>query len=73
MIHLSPGKMIVIGFIMLVVGVALPFVMVLRLVEPTLFLGFVSYLMSLFGLILGLLGVLQYGTARRRRDNDGER
>ena len=58
--------MMLLGFIMLVVGFVLPFVMVLRIVEPTLFLNFFAYLVSLFGLIIGFVGVVQYGTLHRK-------
>jgi hypothetical protein len=49
----------------LLIGVFLPFVMVLRLIEPTLLLNFLAYFASLFGMILGLYGVVLFGAARR--------
>jgi hypothetical protein len=64
--HLSPGKLMLIGFFLLVLGVVLPFLMVLRIIEPTLFLGFLSYLVSFGGIVLGLIGALNFGLANRR-------
>ena len=55
-----------IGFVLMVIGVILPFLMVLRLWEPTLWLNVVAYFASFIGLAIGLLGVVQYGMARRR-------
>ena len=68
--RLSPVQMMIIGFILLVIGFVLPFVMVLRLIEPTLLLGFVSYLTSLVGLVIGLMGVVFYGRVQRSKDDD---
>lgn len=56
--------MILVGFILLVVGVLLPFAMLLRVLEPTLLLGFLSWGASLVGLALGVLGVVTYSRAR---------
>jgi hypothetical protein len=66
--RLSPIQMMLIGFVLLMVGFLLPFVMVLRIVQPTLLLGFVSYLASLAGLVIGLLGVFFYGRVQHKED-----
>jgi membrane associated rhomboid family serine protease len=58
MIRPSPFQLILIGFVLLVIGFILPFLMVLQLLESTLLLNFVAYLASLFGLIIGLVGVV---------------
>jgi hypothetical protein len=71
MIPVKPVPMMLIGFGLLVIGVILPFAMVLQLLESTLFLNFLAYLTSLFGLIIGLLGVAFY-TRGHRRDDDTE-
>jgi Co/Zn/Cd efflux system component len=63
--RLSPVQLMFIGLVLLLIGVFLPFVMVLRLIEPTLLLNFLAYFASFFGLIIGLYGVVQFGTARR--------
>jgi hypothetical protein len=68
--RLSPLQMMLIGFVMLVIGFALPFLMVLHLLESTLFLGFVSYLTSFLGLIIGLIGVVMQGRSGRRNDDE---
>jgi hypothetical protein len=67
--RLSPLQLMLIGFVLLVIGFLLPFVMVLHLIESTLFLGFVAYLASFLGLVIGLIGVAMQGR-RGRRDDD---
>jgi hypothetical protein len=57
---ISPIRLMVIGSALLLIGVILPFLMVLRLLEPSFPLGFISYASSLAGLVLGLLGLVQY-------------
>ena len=69
MIYLSPVKMILLGFGLLVIGVVLPFAMILRALESTLLLNFVAYLSSAIGLVLGLMGLILHTGSRQR---DGE-
>jgi Co/Zn/Cd efflux system component len=69
MIPLPPWQMMLIGFLLLVIGVVLPFAMILKLIEPTLLLGFVAYLASFMGLVMGLVGVILH-TAGQRRNRD---
>ena len=56
----DPFKLIIAAVGLLIMGVVLPFVMVLELVEPTLFLSFVSYGCSTSGLIMGFIGIATY-------------
>ncbi|MGQ9478359.1 MAG: hypothetical protein ACUVRH_07755 [Candidatus Bipolaricaulia bacterium] len=48
------------GFALLLVGVLLPLLMVIRLLESTFLLNFLAYSASLSGLIIGFSGVVQY-------------
>lgn len=64
--QISSLKLIITGFILLVIGVVLPFLMVIRLLEPSFLLSFLSYFASLVGLIMGLCGVAWYVRSRRR-------
>ena len=61
----SPLKLIVLGFVLLLIGAVLPFLMVIGLVESTLFLNFLAVVSSIAGLTVGFMGVAQY--IRRRR------
>ena len=59
-------KLIFVALGMLLIGVALPFMMVLELLESTLFLSFLSHGCSTLGLVLGFVGMAQYMAKRRR-------
>ncbi len=58
-------KLIIAGVVLLLVGAILPFVMVIRLVTPTLLLSFISYACSTAGLITGFIGIAQHVRVRR--------
>lgn len=66
----SPLRLIAGGCILLMLGMLLPFLMVLRLWEPTFLLSFLSYASSLVGLIVGLWGIAQYSYARRKNGDE---
>lgn len=61
----KPWKLIAIGVGLMVVGIALPFLMVIRLLESTLFLSFLAHGCSMVGLITGFVGVAQYFRSRK--------
>lgn len=69
MISISPLKLILLGLVLLLIGVLLPFVMVLRILEPTLLLNFLAYFASFFGLVFGMIGLLTY-SREHRHDKD---
>lgn len=56
----SSLRLLAIGFTLLVVGVVLPFLMVIRVVESTLFLNFVAVVCTIGGLTTGFLGMAHY-------------
>ena len=64
---LSPLKIILIGFALVVLGVVLPFLMVLHILESTFFLNFFSYSASLVGLFLGLIGSAYYVRLNKKK------
>ncbi|MBI1854393.1 MAG: hypothetical protein HYR93_00700 [Chloroflexi bacterium] len=66
MIHLSPIQLILVGFILSLLGVALPFLMVIRVIPSTFFLNFFSYISSFIGLLLGTIGAASYIKERRK-------
>jgi hypothetical protein len=55
----SPQGLIVIGLLLMVMGVVLPFLMVMHILESTFFLNFFSYGASVSGLFLGIIGASQ--------------
>lgn len=58
---------ILIGFVLVVLGAVLPFLMVLHILESTFFLNFFSYGSSLVGLLLGFIGASQYVNEHRKK------
>jgi len=59
---------ILIGFVLVVLGAVLPFLMVMRVLEPTFLLSFVSYGASIIGLFLGFIGATMYVRERHNKD-----
>lgn len=53
------------GFVLLVVGVIVPFAMILNLLEPNLFLEIAGYLASTAGLVIGVVGLAMYSRTFR--------
>jgi hypothetical protein len=69
MIHLSSRAIIITGFILVLLGFLLPLLMVMKVIESTFFLNFFSFIASLLGVFLGLMGAAQMAVeARRSRD-----
>lgn len=63
------NRLLVIGFLLLVVGAVLPFLMVLGYLKPNFPLIFITYGASLIGLFVGMIGVaLHMGDNRDEYD-----
>jgi uncharacterized membrane protein len=63
--------LILIGFVMVMLGAILPFLILMKMLESTFFLDFFSYISSVMGLFLGIMGsayVVRYHR-RKKRDN----
>jgi len=57
---LSPVGLILIGFLLSLTGMVLPFMMVIHVVPSTFFLNFFAYGASITGLFLGVIGASRY-------------
>jgi positive regulator of sigma E activity len=68
MMDLDPKILLAVGFFLLVLGVVLPFLMVLQILESTLFLNFFSFIAQFLGLIVGFIGAMSLARRSRRRD-----
>ena len=55
----------VVAFLLLLVGLVVPFLMTMRVIEPSLLLGFLSYAISTLGLFLGIIGIAASWPGRR--------
>jgi len=51
---------ILIGFLLVLLGAVLPFLIVMQVIESTFFLNFLAYGASMVGLVLGLIGATLY-------------
>lgn len=61
---MNPKLILLIGFILVLLGAVLPFLMVLHIIQPTFFLVFFTFTSSTLGLFLGIIGAA--GIVRRR-------
>ena len=57
----SPKRALLIAFLLMLMGVILPFMMVAHIIESTFFLNFLSYICSLTGMLIGIIGVARGG------------
>lgn len=57
---ITPTRLIFIGFLLVLLGVVLPFLMVMEVFESTFFLNFFSFIISLMGVIIGVIGSAYY-------------
>ncbi len=57
---MRPLKTLALGFLLLLSGAALPFLIVIKVLESTFFLNILSYFFMVTGLILGFMGMTQY-------------
>ncbi len=63
---LSPAKLAVIGAVLALVGWMAPLLMILRVVEPSFGLCFVSYGLVVAGMTAAAVGALQHVRVRER-------
>ncbi len=59
-----PGKTILLGFILVMVGLIIPVLMVMHILEASFFLSFLSFGSSVSGLFLGIIGAAMYSKKR---------
>jgi hypothetical protein len=63
---MRPATMILVGFGLSLLGVALPLMMLIHVLPSTFFLNFLSFMASMTGLILGISGAAQYVRAHKK-------
>jgi hypothetical protein len=61
----KPVRLMVFGFLGLLLGVVLPFLMVLRILEPSFLLSFIAFAASVGGMFLGSFGAFSYARIKR--------
>ena len=65
MTRMDPRGIIALGFVLVVLGFLLPFLMLLHVIQASFLLGFLSYGASVTGLFLGVLGGVLYARTKR--------
>jgi hypothetical protein len=65
MMGVDSRALIALGFVLVLFGSSGPFLMVVRVIEPSFALSFVFHGASVGGLFLGLYGAASYSRARR--------
>lgn len=65
-IRKDPRLILVIGFVLVLTGAVLPWLMVMQVIPSTFFLNFFSFGCTVAGLMLGIVGAAYY--ARPQRD-----
>ena len=63
---MSPATSLTVGFVLILAGFLLPFLMVLQILESGLMLSISAYCASLVGLVFSLYGVSHYNSTRER-------
>jgi hypothetical protein len=62
------NRLIIVGFLFVLTGAVLPFLIVIGIVESTFLLNFIAFATSTIGIFLGVLGTATYVGQQRRRD-----
>ncbi len=61
----SPRFLLAAGVFLMLLGIALPFLMIVQVLESTFFLNFFSWGASVTGLSLGTIGFAMFSTTRK--------
>jgi hypothetical protein len=61
-----PWKILIMAGVMLAVSVVLPLLMVLQIIESTLFLNFLAFALSVAGMLIGFIGAVFYVKIKRQ-------
>jgi len=61
----NPRLLLTLGLILMLLGVILPFLMVIHLIESTFFLNFFAWGASVSGVFLGFIGVATWSKMRQ--------
>jgi hypothetical protein len=61
----SPRFFLTLGIVLMIVGVVLPFLIIIKILESTFFLNFLSWSVSVAGLMMGMMGIAGYSGGRK--------
>ncbi len=63
---MEPRNFLLIGFVLMLLGFILPFLMLMHTIPSTFLLNFVAYAASFVGLVLGFIGIAFYVQRHRK-------
>jgi len=63
------NRLVVVGFILVLAGAVLPFLIVIRVLESTFLVNFIAFAASVIGVFLGVLASAMYIGKKRREDD----
>lgn len=69
MLSWRPWKIIGLGFTLVLLGVLIPLLIVIRVIQSTLFLNFLAYTLSTAGMIIGFIGMTFLVKVRRDKSD----
>lgn len=62
------NRLIILGFLLVLIGAVLPFLIVIQVLESTLLLNLIAFVSSTAGIFLGVIGTATYvGQKRQHR------
>jgi len=67
-----PQRLLILATVLLLLGVILPFLMVIHVVQSTFFLNFLSFTASMLGSLLGFIGIALYQIRQRHHDDSDD-
>ena len=62
----TPKRLIIIGFLLVLFGAAMPWFLILGYVKSTFFINFLTYGASVAGLIMGVMGAAMWSATKRK-------
>ncbi len=62
----SPRFLLTLGLFLMLLGIVLPFMLVVHILESTFFLNFIAFASQVAGLFLGTIGIVFYAGAKKR-------
>lgn len=67
MSRFDPKILLIVAAVLLFGGVIFPLLMVIKVLESTMFLNFMSFIMSTAGTVIGLIGAMILGVRNRNK------
>lgn len=67
-----PGRLIWISIALMIFGVSVPFLIVIKVLDSTMFLNFAAFISQAVGFILGYIALALYRGKQKKKRNDDD-